>query len=77
LYRQLVQATELDAQREFLQLDVPHGIALQPAAIRLISWMVLARLSSDTVELSHETDGEGLARCKVSFAGIAAEEGES
>lgn len=76
LYRQLVQATELDAQREFLQLDVPHGIALQPAAIRLISWMVLARLSSDTVELSHETDGEGLARCKVSFAGIGAEESE-
>lgn len=76
LYRQLVHATELDAQREFLQLDVPHGIALQPAAIRLISWMVLARLSSDTVELSHETDGEGLARCKVSFAGIGAEESE-
>ncbi|HDS1128086.1 TPA: hypothetical protein QDZ99_001935 [Stenotrophomonas maltophilia] len=77
LYRQLVEATELDPQREFLQLDVPHGIALQPTAIRLISWMVLARLSSDTVELSHETDGEGLARCKVSFAGIGAEEGES
>ncbi|EKT2105309.1 hypothetical protein [Stenotrophomonas maltophilia] len=76
LYRQLVQATELDAQREFLQLDVPHGIALQPAAIRSISWMVLARLSSDTVELSHETDGEGLARCRVSFAGIGAEESE-
>ncbi|TFZ46129.1 hypothetical protein E5C33_07610 [Stenotrophomonas maltophilia] len=76
LYRQLVQATELDAQREFLQLDVPHGIALQPSAIRLISWMVLARLSSDTVELSHETDGEGVARCRVSFAGIGAEESE-
>ncbi len=76
LYRQLAQATELDPQREFLQLDQPHGIALQPAAIRLISWMVLARLNSDTVELSHETDAEGVARCKVSFAGIGAEEGE-
>ncbi|HEL7749086.1 TPA: hypothetical protein UL761_000606 [Stenotrophomonas maltophilia] len=76
LYRQLVEATELDPQREFLQLDVPHGIALQPSAIRLISWMVLARLSSDTVELSHETDGEGVARCRVSFAGIGAEESE-
>lgn len=76
LYRQLAQATELDPQREFLQLDVPHGIALQPSAIRLISWMVLARLSSDTVELSHETDAEGVARCRVSFAGIGAEESE-
>ncbi|HDS1127156.1 TPA: hypothetical protein QDZ99_004020 [Stenotrophomonas maltophilia] len=76
LYRQLIEATELDPQREFLQLDVPHGIALQPSAIRLISWMVLARLSSDTVELSHETDGEGVARCRVSFAGIGAEESE-
>jgi hypothetical protein len=38
--------------------------------------MVLARLSSDTVELSHETDGEGVARCRVSFAGIGAEESE-
>lgn len=76
LYRQLVQATELDPQREFLQLDVPHGIALQPGAIRLISWMVLARLSSDTVELSHETDADGVARCRVSFAGIGAEESE-
>ncbi len=76
LYRQLVEATELDPQREFLQLDVPHGVALQPSAIRLISWMVLARLSSDTVELSHETDGEGVARCRVSFAGIGAEESE-
>jgi hypothetical protein len=76
LYRQLIEATELDSQREFLQLDVPHGIALQPSAIRLISWMVLARLSSDTVELSHETDGEGVARCRVSFAGIGAEESE-
>lgn len=76
LYRQLIEATELDPQREFLQLDAPHGIALQPSAIRLISWMVLARLSSDTVELSHETDGEGVARCRVSFAGIGAEESE-
>lgn len=76
LYRQLIEATELDPQREFLQLDMPHGIALQPSAIRLISWMVLARLSSDTVELSHETDGEGVARCRVSFAGIGAEESE-
>ncbi|WP_414604340.1 hypothetical protein [Stenotrophomonas sp. AR029] len=76
LYRQLTQATELDPQREFLQLDVPHGVALQPGTVRLISWMVLARLSSDTVELSHETDGEGVARCRVSFAGIDAEESE-
>ncbi|MGB5908726.1 MAG: hypothetical protein WBG87_14980 [Stenotrophomonas maltophilia] len=76
LYRQLIEATELDPQREFLQLDVPHGVALQPSAIRLISWMVLARLSSDTVELSHETDGEGVARCRVSFAGVGAEESE-
>ncbi|MBH1720952.1 hypothetical protein I5V24_10745 [Stenotrophomonas maltophilia] len=76
LYRQVVQATELDPEREQLQLDAPHGIALQPGAIRLISWLVLARLSSDTVELSHETDGEGVARCRVSFAGIGAEESE-
>ena len=60
----------------YRQLVLPHGIALQPSAIRLISWMVLARLSSDTVELSHETDGEGVARCRVSFAGIGAEESE-
>ncbi len=76
LYRQLIEATELDPQREFLQLDVSHGIALQPSAVRLISWMVLGRLSSDTVELSHETDGEGVARCRVSFAGIGTEESE-
>jgi hypothetical protein len=76
LYRQLSVATELDPQREHLQLDVAHGIALQPDSIRLISWMVLGRLSSDTVELSHETDGEGVARCRVSFAGIGAEESE-
>ncbi|MGH8420762.1 MAG: hypothetical protein ACRER3_00210 [Pseudomonas fluorescens] len=74
IYRQLSVATELDSMREHLQLDTPVGMALEPSAVRLISWMLLARLTSDTVELSHEHDSEGVARSRVSFAGIPAEE---
>lgn len=59
---------------ERLRLDAAIGRVVRPDQVRLVCWMALVTLASDTVELQHHADSEGLLDCAVSFAGIPAEE---
>lgn len=73
-YRTVTAATEIGQQSESLALDAALGVAISAANVRAISWMMLATLAADSVEIQHLTDGDGLARCAASFAGVPMEE---
>ena len=67
LMRRIIGATELDAQTERLALDAALGSDLQPADVARISWMNLMRFESDTQEIEHMTDSEGIAAWATAF----------
>lgn len=62
-YHRLVTAlSEVDAQTEDVAIDAALGVTVQPADVRRIVWMSLARLESDAVELRYETDNIAVLR---------------
>ncbi|MCY1313437.1 hypothetical protein D9M70_639620 [compost metagenome] len=65
--RRIIGSTELDTQTERLGLDSALGIQVEPHQVARISWMVLCRFSSDTQEIEHMTDSEGLASWSTVF----------
>lgn len=65
LHRRITGSSVIDASTERLALDVALGVTLTPGTVRRISFMALCRMDSDEVEIQHETDSEGLARCQV------------
>lgn len=73
-YRRVSGSTELEGQRERLLLDSGLGEAIAPQQVRLICWMTLSHLASDRVEIDHDTDSHGLARCRVSWLAAAGDE---
>lgn len=73
-YREVTASAELDAERESLTLDSGLPATVQPSQVRMISWMMLARRSSDHVEIAHITDSEGVARVRDSFVFAGIEE---
>lgn len=68
LYRRITSAAEA-GDTELLGLDAALGVAVEPGQVRAISFMALSALESDTVELQHETDADGLTICSLSFIG--------
>lgn len=54
---------------EQLGIDAALGVAIAVGQVRAISFMVLSALESDTVELQHETDADGLTIVTASFIG--------
>lgn len=67
IYRRILSSTiRGDAITERLVLDSALGVEAAPREVTRISFMALARLDQDTIELSHVTDGDGV--CNVSFA---------
>lgn len=67
LMRRIIGAIEVDVQTERLALDEALGVDLQPADIARISWMNLMRLESDTQQIEHMTDSEGVAAWATVF----------
>lgn len=67
LMRRIIGAAELDGQTERLALDAALGIELLPADVAKISWMNLMRFESDTQEIEHMTDSEGVAGWATAF----------
>jgi len=67
-YRRITSAAE-SGETEQLGIDMALGTDLQPHEVRAISFMVLSALETDTIELQHETDADGLTICSPSFIG--------
>lgn len=65
--RRVIASTEIDSNIERLGLDSALGIQVEPHQVARISWMVLCRFNSDTQEIEHITDSEGLASWSTVF----------
>lgn len=68
-YRRITASQE-DGNAEVLTLDAALGVLVQRLRVRQISFLVLAEQSTDTAELLHDTDIEGLTRLTTSFIGV-------
>lgn len=73
-YRRVTAMIELDADHEQLAIDSPLGVQVEPAQVRQVSWMMLATLNSDRVEIGHVHESAGTATAAVTFAGVPMEE---
>ena len=58
-----------DAIREAGRLLVDAG-AVDPSQIRSVSLMTLATLASDTAEIDHKTDQDGVATCTLGWQAV-------
>ena len=73
-YRRIIDALEISTEIEALYFDAPISGNLTAADIAHVCWMSLSRADSDTVEIEHVTDGDGLARAEVIFRGVRDDE---
>lgn len=73
-YRKLTGATDPDQVTEQLAIGTALGVNVTPAQVRKISWMMLATLNSDRVELGHVHESQGTATASVTFIGVPKEE---
>ncbi len=73
-YRKLTAAVEVDEQTEQLGIDSALGAAVTPAQVRQISWLMLATLAGDRVEIGHVHDSMGTATAGTTFVGVPKEE---
>lgn len=70
-YRQITAAvTGADPDTELLAMDSALGMAVGPDDVRLISWMALARLDADAIEIAWQTDA--LAQVDLALREVAA-----
>ncbi len=74
LHRRITASTELSTEVERLSIDAAPGRAIAPTDVARISWLVLCRLDSDTVEIHHLTDSEGAAQSALLFRGVRDDE---
>lgn len=68
-YRRIT-AVDTEDDREILDIDTALGVTVTPAQVRCISFMVLAEQVSDTVELRHPVDADGITELSIAFKGI-------
>lgn len=74
LHRRITGATEQGVDEELLALDSPLGVQVEPWQVARISWLVLCRLDSDSIDIQHETDADGVATSQTIFRGVRDEE---
>jgi len=73
-HRRITASIEVDDNLERLALDSAFGRQVLPTDVRRISWLVMCRLDSDTVEIEHMTDSQGLAATQLTFRGVRDDE---
>ncbi len=66
LYRRIVKAKRVSAEEEQLYFDTP--LPADATWFSKISWLVLSRIASDTIEINHITDN--VAQIQCSFEGV-------
>jgi hypothetical protein len=66
-YRRITDAVEIDEDTEQLSIDSALGQTVAPSDVFRISFMMLARLQRDEVEITHVTDVEGVATSSLLF----------
>ncbi|PAU86337.1 hypothetical protein CK507_15970 [Pseudomonas sp. WN033] len=69
-YRRITGASEITADIERLAIDVALGVAVEPDKVTRICWMALSCGASDSAEIDHVTDSEGVASASLVFKGV-------
>lgn len=69
-HRRITDSTEVSGTLERLEINAALGRLVTPTQIARISWMTLCRLDSDSVEIDHMTDSEGVAASSLTFRGV-------
>lgn len=62
-----ITASSEGTTTETLTLNAALGVAVAVAEVRQVSHLRLCALASDTVEITHQTDADGLATCTLAF----------
>lgn len=73
-YRKVTAAVESGTASEQLAIDSSLGVDIQPGDVRQISWMMLASLAADSVQIAHVNDSMGVATSTATFMGVPREE---
>lgn len=68
-YRRILAAGEIGAEEQ-LVLDSPIGVSLLRGQVRRISFMSLVEQASDSVNITHLTDAEGVSTLPLVFEGV-------
>ena len=69
-HRRITDSTEVSGDLERLEINAALGRLVRPSDVARISWMTLCRLDSDSVEIDHLTDSEGVAASSLVFRGV-------
>lgn len=67
LYRRIESAAFVNSKQETITLDRGFYSGLSRSSIEMISFMTLARLDNDTIEIRHQTDMDGVATSATLF----------
>jgi hypothetical protein len=70
LYRRITNAVEAGATETLTLSSSLDAGSIDASRIRSISFMALATLASDTVELQHDTDADGVATSTTGFQAV-------
>lgn len=68
-YRRVLASVESSSTVETLTIDSGVPANIDPSQMRYISFMQPSRLFSDTVDIQHLTDSDGLSICKSAWRG--------
>lgn len=69
-YRRITNAVEAGANETLTLSSSLSGSAITASQIRMISFMALSTLSSDEVEIDHETDASGVAKSTTGWKAV-------
>lgn len=70
LYRRIANAVEAGDTETLTLSSSLDGASIAPERIRSISFLALATLASDNVEIEHVTDQDGTARCTLGWQAV-------
>jgi hypothetical protein len=68
-YRRITGSAEA-GDNETLTINAALGASVSIAAVKIISFMSLAEQSSDSINLQHETDADGVTTAALVFEGV-------
>jgi len=66
-YHRIVDAIYSGGDNEILDIWPPLPFAVGPSRTRRVCTMMLARMNSDSIDIEHDTDSQGVAQCNLSF----------
>lgn len=68
-YRRITGCAE-SGDEEVLQMDSALGVALDPSAVRAIGWLSMCGSASDTFQIQHINDADGVAYASINWRAV-------